>query len=326
MFDPGGLSTAGRSGRASPGRGQRAPERLVPPSRRPLKPRHLPLARSPQPCGTPPPRPPAPRFPFPLESQGCPGLGPGSRCGPAAGRCPPPRAAPVTGGTASGQPRSAHEMRGPTRPPPGRHGAPDKAAPRPPPPRSPLTRSEERRDVRRVLGRLLGPFSPAAAGRAGRGGGGGGGGAAHGCGVRRRFLRLRPAAATPAAPLPCAAAAAFTSARARLSGRQPERSGRAMRGGGGCRRPQGHEGMRGMAAPGAPTPRSHLGGGVCMQRAGAGGRTAAGAQTIAGGGGGGGGGGRHGEGQQSAQRGVGGRRKGCSQPLFFFSPLSERLR
>ncbi|XP_046786039.1 spidroin-1 isoform X1 [Gallus gallus] len=90
-----------------------------------------------------------------------------------------------------------------------------------------------------------------------------------------------------------------------------------MRGGGGCRRPQGHEGMRGMAAPGAPTPRSHLGGGVCMQRAGAGGRTAAGAQTIAGGGGGGGGG-RHGEGQQSAQRGVGGRRKGCSQPLFFF--------
>lgn len=54
-----------------------------------------------------------------------------------------------------------------------------------------------------------------------------------------------------------------------------------------------------------------------MQRAGAGGRTAAGAQTIAGGGGG-----RHGEGQQSAQRGVGGRRKGCSQPLFFFFLLS----
>ncbi|XP_042695191.1 uncharacterized protein LOC122171574 [Centrocercus urophasianus] len=76
-----------------------------------------------------------------------------------------------------------------------------------------------------------------------------------------------------------------------------------------------------MAAPGAPTPRSHLGGGVCMQRAGACGRAAAGAQTIAGGGGGGGGG-RHGEGQQSAQRGVGGRRKGCSQPLlFFFFPL-----
>lgn len=88
--------------------------------------------------------------------------------------------------------------------------------------RTALTGSEERRDVRRVLGRLLGPFPRAAAGRGG--GGGGGSGAAHGCCCccvcQRRWLHRARPAADPAAP---SADPGFTSGRERPSGRQPER-------------------------------------------------------------------------------------------------------
>lgn len=101
-------------------------------------------------------------------------------------------------------------------------------------------------------------------------------------------------------------------------------------GGGGGGRPhrtQGHEGMCGMAAPGAPTPGSHLGGGVSMQGVREGRQAATGAQTIAGGGGGGGRRRRrHGKGQQSAQAAAGGRRKQERLQPFPFPLLFSRER